>query len=119
MDPEKPRSGRKRTVVVAAVGVIVVVGVVVGVLIARHQPAPTYDDASRQRFVDACSADGGDPVRDTCQCIYDEIVANIAYERFTGVDAQLRAQIAAGQRVTLPDDIDAFRVDCVARVSAK
>lgn len=113
---EGPRRSRRRLpwLVAAGVGALVIVGVVVAVLATRDQGG--YDDQTRDDFLAACTADGGDPVRPTCECIYDEMVATVPYDRFEEVDEQLTQQ--SGD-LTLPDDVSAIVDGCVAAAAPK
>lgn len=106
------RGSRRRVLVVVAVAVVLA-GLIAAFVIVMGRSDPTYDDATRSRFMDACTADGGDPVRGTCECIYDGIVASIPYDRFEDVDKLLREQAASNEKLVLPDDIDAIRRNCV------
>jgi molecular chaperone DnaK len=51
--------------------------------------AAGYTAAVEQEFMDACVARGGDAAREQCQCTYDELKANVAFERFVELDRQL------------------------------
>ncbi len=91
--------------------------VVVGLLVLWPRSDPTYDDAVQARFMEACTAQGGDPVRDTCACLYGELERTVPFDRFEEVDEQLAAQLQSttlGQSLTLPDDVRSLLDACVA-----
>jgi hypothetical protein len=101
-----------------AVGGVVLVAVIAAVivLVAGSGDEPGYNDAVRERFIAACTEDGGEPVRSTCECIYTRVEGEIPFDRFEAVDAELAEQAAgqpAGAPLTLPADIEAIRADCV------
>lgn len=108
-EPDDASSGSKvGWIIGAAVAAVVVLVVVVVALVAR--PAPGYGDATRQRFLAACTADGGADVQGACGCVYDKLSATMPYERFVDVDQQLKAQFPAtpqGQALALPPDVQA------------
>jgi hypothetical protein len=117
---ESPRAGLPRWAWIAgaAVLLVVVVGVIAGA--ASSSSEATYDDAVRDRFLSACTEDGGDPVRSTCECIYAKVEAEIPFDRFEEIDAQLAEQAGArepGAPLELPSDIEAIRVACVTSTS--
>jgi hypothetical protein len=105
-----PRSRRGRWIAAAAISAVVIVGVAVAIVVTR--PEPTYDDASQQRFVTACVADGGEQVRAACTCLYTAISEQIPYDRFVEVDEELSAAREAGEEIVLPDDIAALVPAC-------
>jgi hypothetical protein len=109
-ETSEANSSRKPLMIAGAVVVVLAV-----VLLTR--PAdPTYDDASRARFVDACIADGGEPTRSTCECVYDEIAATVPYDRFEAVSDELAlqdSQKAPEEPLELPDDIQAMLDTCL------
>lgn len=115
VDRDKRRISRKRTILIATGAVTTFALAVVVVLVVSGRPEPDYDDVSRSRFIEACTADGGEPVRGACECMYDGIVATIAYERFAEVDRELSVGASSDTPVELPDDIESIRRDCVAR----
>ena len=91
--------------------------VVVGLLVLWPRSDPTYDDAVQARFIEACTAQGGDAVRDTCACLYGELERTVPFDRFEEVDEQLAAQLQSttlGQSLTLPDDVRSLLDACVA-----
>lgn len=112
------RSGRRVPLWAWIAGVLAVVIIAVGVIVAvtGSGDEPTYDDATRQRFLDACTAEGGEPVRNECECWYDAIVAEVPFDRFEEVDDQLTAEQAGRQPGTplqLPADFQALLDPCV------
>ena len=113
-DAPAPASSRSKVGwIVGGVVAVVVLLVVVIALVAR--PAPGYSDATRQRFVAACTADGGAGVQGPCGCVYDKLSSTMPYDRFADVDAQLKAQFPStpqGQPLTLPPDVQAAVEAC-------
>lgn len=105
-----------RVIAVAAVAVlaVAVVAIVMGVVLVSRDSGPTatYDAGTEQRFLDSCTADGGDPVRPACQCLYNEIVAAIPYARFEELSEQLVAASTAGEPFVLPSEIQALVPAC-------
>lgn len=97
-----------------AVGGLAAVAIVVGIILVSTSSGPTatYDEATEQRFLASCTADGGDPVRPACQCLYSEIVASIPYERFVELSDQLLDAEAAGEAFVLPPEIEALVPAC-------
>lgn len=94
------------------VAIVVVFIIAVGVGFLTSRPSPTYDDASRERFVTACVADGGDEVRPACECLYAAVTEQIPYDRFVEVDEQLTAAQQAGEEIVLPEDIASLVPAC-------
>ncbi len=105
------RTAWRRWGVVATVVVLVVVVAGVGFGVSRSTTS-TYDEVSRERFIAACTADGGDDVAPACECLYTAITEKIAYERFEEVSDQLTAARDAGEPIVLPDDIAALVPAC-------
>jgi hypothetical protein len=98
---------------VGMVVVLVVVVVAVAVVLANRSSSSGYDDATRQRFLDGCTADGGEPVRSACECLYDQIVATIPFERFSVVSGELTATtVEPGAPLELPEDFQALVAGC-------
>jgi hypothetical protein len=100
---------------VASAAVVVIVIAVVAVLVVSGDD-PGYDDAVRQRFLEACTDDGGEPVRSTCECVYEGVEREIPFDRFEEIDDELVAQAAergAGEPLTLPDDVQAIVERCL------
>ena len=113
---EGPRRSRRRApwLVVAGLGGAAVVAIAVAVSVTRDGSGSGYDETTRAKFMAACTAEGGDPVVPTCECIYDELVATVPYERFVEVDEQLTRVTALEGDLTLPDDVAAVVDGCVA-----
>jgi hypothetical protein len=105
----------------AVVGVILVAIIAaVVVLVAGSSDEAGYDDAVRERFMTACTEDGGEPVRSTCDCIYTRVEDEIPFDRFEAVDAELAEQAVgqpAGAPLTLPAELEAIRSDCVEQTA--
>jgi hypothetical protein len=104
----------------AGLGVAVVLVVVVIALVARPSD-PTYDDASRDRFLEACTADAGEPVRSTCECLYDRIQASVPYDRFELISDDLRREaegMPPDAPLELPDDVQAMLDACLEEQAA-
>jgi hypothetical protein len=113
-DGDSPSRSRWRLWVGLAVGVLVLVVIVA--LVARPDD-PTYDDASRERFLSACTADAGEPVQSTCECLYDRIVATVPFDRFELISEDLEREaqgLPADEPLPLPDDVQAMLDECVA-----
>lgn len=104
----------------AIVGAIVVLAVVVAaftvaLLVRRSQRPEGYSDTVYATFMEACSRDGGEPVRPVCQCIWDRAVTEIPYGRFEQINAELVAQEAeqgTGVPLHVPDDFGAIVRAC-------
>jgi hypothetical protein len=110
-----------RWIVGSIVGVVLLVAVVAVVAAVRPRPQSDYDDAVHDRFLGACTAQGGEPVRDTCECLYGEIEQNVPFDRFELLDESLATQTqstAPDQPLQLPDDVDAMLQDCVTRTAS-
>jgi hypothetical protein len=112
-------SARRPWYLWVGVALVALVAVVALAVVVRSGAQDDYDDAVQQRFLAACTAQGGDPVRDTCACFYDEIVAAVPFDRFELLDASLATQVqgpSAGP-LALPADIQALLDGCVARTA--
>lgn len=108
---------RPRTIaIVAAAAVVVLVAAIAIAAAVRPRPQSDYDDATRDRFLAACKTNGGEPVRDTCTCVYDKIVQTVPFDRFEVMDDLLGAQLQAGpgQPLDLPDDVATMLQECVS-----
>lgn len=116
--PGHPPSSARLWLGIAAAAIAAVVVAVVLLVVVR--PAdPGYDDATRQRFLDACTAEGGDAVAGTCGCLYDRMAADLPFERFEAVDELLAAEtVEAGQPLALPADVQALLDACLAEGAA-
>jgi hypothetical protein len=115
-------SGRRRWPWYArlGVGVAAVIVLVVIVAIARPRAQSDYDDAVRDRFIGACTEQGGDGVRDTCSCFYEQIQQNVPFDRFELLDESLATQLqlqeqtdTQGEALALPEDISGMLDRCV------
>lgn len=93
--------------------VVVVVAAVLRLVLSGGAADRSYSPESHDRFIASCSAEGGEPVRSACECLYEGIEDEVPYERFEQVDEELRSSDADGSPVTLPGDLDAIRVGCV------
>lgn len=118
---ESKRSSRFPTwvwILAALAGLAIVIGIVLIAVGASEQT--DYDDATRTRFLDACTADGGDPVRRTCECIYDGVEAEIPFDRFEEIDSQLSEQASStgpGDPLPVPEDVQRIVDRCIAETS--
>ena len=114
-DPPRKRSGMRRALTVAAVVAAAVV--LFGALFAlRRAGGPDYDETVRENFLTVCVADGGEPVRPVCECVWEVMEAEIPFERFMEVDRLLAEQVASvpdGTPLDIPDDIGVIVRDCV------
>ena len=104
------------------VGLVAVVGlaaaVVGGILFLRDEDPPTdYDARTEDDFMATCTADaeelGFTRAADFCRCTYDDIRADIPYDRFVAIDEALQADPAA-----VPEEIDRIRTACYVEVEA-
>jgi len=114
-----PTPRRSRLPWYLGAGAVVAVAAIVAVVILGRAELPDYDDDTRAEFLAACTADGGAAVEPVCVCIYDELVAEVPYDRFALLDEQLRAtaaELPEGLPLEVPDDIQAIIDGCVARV---
>lgn len=86
------------------------------VAVIRPRPQDDYDETIRDRFVAACTADGGDGVRPTCECLYDRLQGEVPFDRFELIDQTLALQVDSTPDVplTLPDDVQAMLDGCIA-----
>lgn len=116
-----------------AVGAFALVILVV-VLVRRTSPPPPtgptgYDSGTRAAFIDACTANAGEPLRHACECTYDKISATVPFDRYRDLDAQVRVarppgtagSSAAGPNGTsgslgsiVPNDVEVALAACVA-----
>jgi hypothetical protein len=116
---ETSRASKRRWYLWAGLAVVLAVLVIVVIAAVRPRPQSDYDDAVRDRFISGCTAQGGAPVKDTCECLYGQIEQNVPFDRFEVIDAMLAAQLQAatapGQPLELPDDVNAMLQDCIAR----
>lgn len=94
--------------------VVVVVAAVLRLVLTGGAADRSYSSETHDRFIASCSADGGEPVRSACECLYEGIEDEVPYERFEQVDEELRDDAARGSTVTLPEDLDGIRAGCVS-----
>lgn len=114
--PSRSSSSLRLWLGIAAVAVAAAVVAVVLLVVVRPDRSG-YDDATRQRFLEACTADGGEAVAVTCGCLYDALVDSLPYERFEEVDRALLDQPAEpGIPLTLPADVQALLDECRSQV---
>lgn len=112
LDLQPPGGGDRRPFIVAGIVLLAVaVTAAVIVLVSTREPAG-YSAEDEQRFMAACTANGGEPVRGTCSCIYGQMAAKVPYSRFVAVNNDLAGKQAP---IELPQDVEAIRADCVAR----
>jgi hypothetical protein len=107
----------RRWYVWVGLGVVAVVVVVVIAAAVRPRPQSEYDEAVQARFVDACSAQGGEGVRDTCECFYGKVADTIPFDRFELLDETLAIQTSSlepGQPLQMPEDVNALLQECVS-----
>lgn len=107
----------RRWYVWVGISVVVLIAAVAIAAAVRPRPQSDYDEAVRTRFVDACSAQGGDGVRDTCECFYGKVAETIPFDRFELLDETLAIQTSSaqpGQPLQMPEDVTALLQECVA-----
>jgi hypothetical protein len=123
VEPEATRTPSPRRTarwyVWLGVGLIALVVVLIVVAAVRPRPQSDYDDAVRDRFLSACTDQGGDLVRDECVCFYEQLEQNVPFDRFEMLDESLATQLqlheqtnSVGQDLKLPDDIAAMLARC-------
>jgi hypothetical protein len=114
-DTQSPSSSRPWYLWAGLVALGLAALVVVAIAV-RPDSQDDYDDAVRDRFLAACTTDGGEPVRNTCVCLYDAMVANVPFDRFELLDESLAAetQDRSDAPLELPDDVQAMLDECVA-----
>lgn len=106
-----------------AVLIVVVVGafaLTLGVVLAtRGDDSSGYDDDTAAAFLADCTDEGGDDVAPACECWYDAIVDEIAYDRFEQVSAKLVAQLEKDPEAApdIPDDFLALLAPCRIEVT--
>jgi len=117
VSPDADRSSSRRPWYfwAATAALVLVVAVVVAAAV-RPRPQDDYDEAVRQRFLAACTARGGDAVIPPCICLYDQLVANVPFDRFELLDETLEIQTQSTPEapLQLPDDIEVMLDECVA-----
>jgi hypothetical protein len=118
-DPAAVADGRRRRlarwswVVAAAVVAAIVIVVLITMTDSDEQG---YDDGVRARFLEVCTADGGEPVRSTCECLYEGVEREIPYDEFERIDAELAAQAdqsEPGAPLDLPAEVQAILDRCL------
>lgn len=74
----------------------------------------SYSPETREAFLAACSADGGDDVESVCVCWYDSITQSIPYDRYDEVNDQFLQELEEdpGSVIAVPDDFEALLADC-------
>lgn len=111
-----PRSRTVFIVVAVILIAVILAGGVISLVASRRSATYTADD--QQKFMAACTASGGEGVRSTCGCIYDQMSVKLPYDRFVAIDAELQSQRAsegADKALQFPSEVEAIRSDCVAR----
>jgi hypothetical protein len=106
----------RRWYVWVGIGAVVLVVAVVIAAAVRPRPQSEYDEAVQTRFVDACAAQGGEGVRDTCECFYGKVADTIPFDRFELLDETLAIQTVSlepGQPLQMPEDVNALLQECV------
>ncbi len=105
--------------VVGAVAVLGLAALVVGgILYVRDEDPPSdYDARTEDDFMATCTADadslGFSRAEDFCRCAYDDIRAEVPYDRFVAIDEALQADPSA-----VPEEIDRIRTACYVEVEA-
>ncbi len=105
--------------VVGAVAVLGLAALVVGgILYLRDEDPPSdYDARTEDDFMATCTADadslGFSRAEDFCRCAYDDIRAEVPYDRFVAIDEALQADPSA-----VPEEIDRIRTACYVEVEA-
>jgi hypothetical protein len=101
--PPPRRSGGDNKVLWIALGVVAAVALVVIMVVTMSgddggtaggngsggDDAEGYTAAVEQEFIDACVAGATGDATEQCQCTYDELKANVPFERFAELDRQL------------------------------
>jgi hypothetical protein len=116
--PEASGGSKRRWYLSVGLAVVALVVVIAIVAAVRPKRQTDYDDAVRDRFLAACTAQGGEPVQDTCGCLYDQIEQNVPFDRFELLDDTLAGEVQASapdQPLELPDDINAMLQGCIAQ----
>ncbi len=107
------RLGSKRLIPIL-IGVLVFVIAAGAAIIAFSGDEASYSPESREAFLAACTADGGDDVASVCVCWYDSITQSIPYERYDEVNTEFLDQLEADPEsvVAIPGDFEALLADC-------
>jgi hypothetical protein len=112
-DGRRRRLSRWTWVAAAAVVAAIVVVVLIAVTGSDEQG---YDDGVRANFLEVCTADGGEPVRSTCECLYEGVEREIPFDEFERIDAELAAQAdqrQPGAPLDLPAEVQAILDRCL------
>lgn len=114
LDLEPAPRGRTGFVVVAVILVVVVGAVILVAVLAGRKSGYSAED--REKFMSACTAVGGDPVKNTCGCIYDQMSQKVPYERYVAIDADLQSQRATAENKALqfPPEVESIRATCIS-----
>ena len=107
-----------KLVVGAAAAVVLAVVVVGGILSLRDEgPSTDYDARIEDDFMATCPADAESPAftrpGDFCRCVYDDIRAEIPFDRFLEIDEALQADPTA-----VPGPVDRIRTACYLEIEA-
>jgi hypothetical protein len=116
--PEASGRFKRRWYLWAGLAVLILVAAIAVAAVVRPKPQTEYDAAVHDRFLAACTAQGGEPVQDTCECLYGQIEQNVPFDRFELLDDTLASEAQAGgpdQPLELPDDINAMLQGCIAQ----
>lgn len=122
--PASPAGGRRRLLLTVGAAVVVfAVAVAVTVGLRRSTEPVGYTDADRATFLDACLAGGGEPMRGTCECTWEGLVAALPPDRYHQLDAAARSvpltSVVAGSVVSLPPvvppELEGIVTTCLAR----
>ena len=106
-------SGSKKIVAIVVAVLVFVLAAGAAVLVLSGDDE-SYTPETREAFVEACTADGGDDVESVCVCWYDSITQSIAYDRYDEANAELLAQLEADPESTIdiPADFEALLAEC-------
>ena len=107
---------RTRAYISGAIAIAVLVGLIaLGIFLPRLQSDSNdpedYNAEVEANFIETCTDQGGDNLRDVCQCAYNSFEQNIPFDRFQRVDDRL----SENPNADLPDDFLALYTDCVVR----
>jgi hypothetical protein len=98
---------------IALAALVIAAGVgLVLVMADGDESPPTYTAATRDAFLEACTARGGDDVAEGCSCLYDAIVAEIPYEQYRAVSDELLEAPPASGPLPLPEEFDPLLRAC-------
>jgi len=112
-DLEPAPKTRTGYIVVAGILVAVIAVAVIATYVGRRSSSYAADD--KQSFMAACTAGGGDAVKDVCGCIYDQLSQKVPYERYVAIDAELKTQRSSTPDAPLrfPPEVESVRSRCV------